>query len=125
MTTAYPTTPDERRFAKALQVAEGAAAWTALRADDGATVYRIPSQSEPGLSYESDGRGCSCPDFLGRLERGGPVGPCKHALAVQVCAAKSAPTPKAPAAADTYAEVYGSGRGHDPAICRLPVCADC
>ena len=37
-------------------------------------------------------------------------------LAVQLRAAKSAPA---------YAEVYGSDRGHDPAICRLPVCADC
>src|SRR6266487_1018736 len=99
MTTVYPTTADERRFAKALHIAADAASWTTLRADAGATVYRIPSQSEPGLSYETDGRGCSCPDYLGRLERGGP--------------------------APTYAEVYGSGRGHDAATCRLTICPDC
>src|SRR5205823_9037065 len=116
MTTVYPTTPAERRLARALRIAEGAASWSALRADTDATVYRIPSQSEPGISYETDGRGCSCPDYLGRLERGGPAGPCKHALAVQLRAAKSAPA---------YAEVYGSDRGHDAATCRLTVCPDC
>ena len=100
MTTVYPTTPIERRLAKARQIIASAASWTTLRADAGATVYRIPSQSEPGVSYETDGRGCSCPDFLGRLERGGPAGPCKHAIAVQLRAAESA-------------------------TCRLTVCADC
>ena len=62
MTTSYPTTPAERRFARALRIAESTESWTAVRADDGALLYRIPSQSEPGLSYETDGRGCSCPD---------------------------------------------------------------
>ena len=116
MTTVYPTTADERRFARAHRIAEGADSWTAVRADDGTVLYRIPSQSEPGLFYESDGRGCSCPDFLGRLERGGPAGSCKHALAVQLRAAKSAPS---------YAEIYDSGRGHDAATCRLTICPDC
>ena len=120
MTTSYPTTADERRFAKALGIAAGAASWTAVRADATSTVYRIPSQSEPGASYETDGRGCSCPDFLGRLERGGPAGPCKHALAVQLRAARAADI--GPSA---YAELYGSGRGHDPATCRLTICPDC
>ena len=27
--------------------------------------------------------------------------------------------------APSYVEVYGSDRGHDPATCRLTVCADC
>ena len=116
MTTSYPTTADGRRFARALRIAEGAASWSTVRADAGAAVYRIPSQSEPGVSYETDGRGCSCPDYLGRIERGGPAGPCKHALAVQLRAAQSAPT---------YAEVYRTGAGHDPATCRLTVCPDC
>src|SRR5205823_8228866 len=98
MTTVYPTTADERRFAKALHIMSGTASWSAVRDDAGATVYRIPSQSEPGLSYETDGRGCSCPDFLGRVERGEPSRPCKHALAVQLRAAKAAPA---------YAAAYG------------------
>ena len=114
MTTVYPTTPAERRLARALRIAEGAASWTTLRADAGAAVYRIPSQSEPGVSYETDGRGCSCPDFLGRLERGGPGGPCKHALAVQLRAAR---------AADPGPSAYDDT--HDPATCRRAVCADC
>jgi hypothetical protein len=116
MTIVYPTTADERRFTKALHILSGAASWTAFRADAGAAVYRIPSQSEPGVSYETDGCGCSCPDFLGRLERGGPAGPCKHALAVQLRVANSAPA---------YAEVYGSDRGHDAATCRLTICPYC
>ena len=120
MTTVYPTTADERRLAKARQIVAGAASWAALRADARATVYRIPSQSEPGVSYETDGRGCSCPDYLGRVERGGPSGPCKHALAVQVSAARAADIGPSP-----YAEVYGSGRGHDAATCRLTICPDC
>src|SRR5438046_1481702 len=125
MTTVYPTTPAERRLAKARQIVAGAASWTTLRADAGATVYRIPSQAEPGVSYETDGRGCSCPDYLGRVERGGPAGPCKHALAVQLLAARSAdPGP------DAYAAVYGHGPegardDHDPATCRRVICADC
>ena len=120
MTTVYPTTPEDRRFTRALRIAEGADSWTALRADAGATVYRIPSQSEPGVSYETDGRGCSCPDYLGRVERGEASGACKHALAVQLRAARV--TDVGPSA---YAEVYGSDRGHDPATCRRAVCADC
>ena len=113
MTTSYPTTPAERRFARALRIAEGAASWSAVRADGGATVYRIASQSEPGLSYETDGRGCSCPDYLGRLEAGRP-GPCKHALAVQLRAAR---------AADVGPSAYDDD--HDPATCRRVICADC
>ena len=114
MTTSYHTTADERRFAKALGIAAGAASWTAVRADAGATVYRLPSQSEPGVSYETDGRGCSCPDFLGRLERGGPAGPCKHALAVQLRAAR---------VADFSLSAYDDT--HDSATCRRVICADC
>src|SRR6266487_4834799 len=106
MTTVYPTTADERRFAKALHIAADAASWTALRADAGATVYRIPSQSEPGVSYETDGRGCSCPDYLRRAERGEASGSCKHALAVQLRAAKSA---------DIRLSTYDDT--HDPATC--------
>ena len=120
MTTSYRTIADERRFARALGIAEGAASWTTLRADASATVYRIPSQSEPGVSYEPDGCGCSCPEFLGRVESGGPAGPCKHALAVQLRAARAADI--GPSA---YAELYGSGRGHDRATCRLTICPDC
>lgn len=120
MTAVYPTTPDERRFAKARQILAGAGSWSTVRADDGAAVYRIPSQSEPGLSYETDGHGCSCPDYLGRLERGGPVGPCKHALAVRLNAARAADV--GPSA---YDEIYGSDRGHDSATCRLTICPDC
>ena len=114
MTTSYPTTADERRFAKALRIAEGAASWAALPADAGAAVYRIPSQSEPGLSYETDGRGCSCPDYLGRVERGEASGACKHALAVQLRAAR---------AADIRLSAYDDT--HDPATCRLTICPDC
>jgi hypothetical protein len=113
MTTVYPTTADERRFAKALHILGGAASWSAVRADDGATLYRIPSQSEPGLSYETDGRGCSCPDYLGRLEAGRP-GPCKHAMAVQLRTAR---------AADVGLSAYDDT--HDPATCRRVICADC
>jgi uncharacterized Zn finger protein len=113
MTTVYPTTADERRFARALRIAEGADSWSAAVGRDGATLYRIPSQSEPGLSYETDGRGCSCPDYLGRLEAGRP-GPCKHALAVQLRAAR---------AADVSLSAYHDE--HDSATCRRVVCADC
>ena len=120
MTTSYRTIADERRFAKALGIAAGAASWTAVRADATSTLYRIPSQSEPGVSYETDGRGCSCPDFLGRLKRGGPVGPCKHALAVQLSAARAADV-----GPGEYADTYGPACGHDPATCRLAVCPDC
>ena len=120
MTTVYPTTPAERRLAKARQIVGGATSWPTIRTDRGIAVYRIPSQSEPGVSYETDGRGCSCPDYVGRVERGGPAGPCKHALAVQLRAARAADI--GPSA---YAELYGSGRGHDPATCRLTICPDC
>jgi predicted nucleic acid-binding Zn finger protein len=107
------TTAAERRFAKARQILSGADAWTTVRADDGAAVYRIPSQSEPGLFYETDGRGCSCPDYLGRLETGRP-GPCKHAIAVQLRTSR---------AADVRLGAYDDA--HDPATCRLTICADC
>ena len=114
MTTVYPITPDERRFAKALRIAEGAGSWTTLWADAGATVYRIPSQSEPAVSYETDGRGCSCPDYLGRVERGGPGDPCKHATAAQLHAAR---------ATDVQLSAYDDTQ--DPAACRRAICADC
>src|SRR5436305_13252185 len=113
MTTSYPTTAGERRFAKARQILGNAASWSTVRADAGATVYRIPSRSEPGVSYETDGRGCSCPDYLGRLEAGRP-GPCKHALAVQLHAAR---------VADIRLSAYDDT--HDPATCRRAICADC
>src|SRR6266536_5168060 len=113
MTTVYPTTPAERRLAKALRIAAGVASWTTLRADAGATVYRVPSQSEPGVSYETDGRGCSCPDYLGRVERGEASGACKHGLAVQLRAARSA---------DIRLSAYDDT--HDPATCRRAICAD-
>jgi predicted nucleic acid-binding Zn finger protein len=113
MTTVYPTTPAERRLAKARRIAAGAESWTAVRADDGALLYRVPSQSEPGISNETDGRGCSCPDYLGRLEAGRP-GPCKHALAVQLRATR---------VADINLSAYDDE--HDSATCRRVVCADC
>jgi predicted nucleic acid-binding Zn finger protein len=114
MTTVYPTTPAERRLAKARQIVAGATSWPTIRTDRGVAVYRIPSQSEPGVSYETDGRSCSCPEFLGRLERGGPAGPCKHALAVQLRAAR---------AADFSLSAYDDT--HDSATCRRVICADC
>ena len=64
----YPTTAEERRFAKALRIAECAASWTTLRADAGAVLYRIPSQSEPGVVYGEAGQ-----DFLERGPEGGRV----------------------------------------------------
>ena len=85
------------------------------------------------MVYAVDCHGCDCPDFLKRLEAG-RSGPCKHMLAVQLHCARvngrkaqleAARKRRVATAAPTYAEVYGSDRGHDAATCLLTVCPDC
>src|SRR6476646_4515008 len=79
---------DDKRSVKALTILANAGSWLKIRTRDGKKYYGVPSETQPGVYYATDCHGCDCPDFLGRLERGGPGGPCKHMLAVQLFCAR-------------------------------------
>ena len=122
------------RSVKALAILADSGQWLKLRTRDGRKFYGVRSQASPDSIYSVDCRGCDCPDFLKRLEYGRASFPCKHVLAVQLHCARvngrkaqleAARKRRVATAAPTYAEVYGSGRGHDAATCRLTVCPDC
>ena len=68
------TAPD-RRMADGLRIAATAGQWT-----QAAYFYAIPSQSNPAVTYLSDGFRCTCPDFERRQR------PCKHCYAVRIFA---------------------------------------
>jgi predicted nucleic acid-binding Zn finger protein len=72
---------DDRRSVKALAILADAGQWLKIRAADGRKYYGVRSQANPETIYFVDCVGCSCPDFLRRLERESPS-PCKRMLAV-------------------------------------------
>ena len=122
------------RSVKALAILADSGQWLKLRTRDGRKFYGVRSQSSPETVYSVDCHGCDCPDRVGRLERSGSSEPCKHQLAVMLHCARvngrkaqleAARKRRVAPAATTYAEVYGSDRGHDAATCRLTVCPDC
>jgi predicted nucleic acid-binding Zn finger protein len=72
---------EDRRPVKALVILADVGQWLKLRSTDGRTYSGVRSQANPETIYFVDCAGCSCPDFLRRLERGTPS-PCTHMLAV-------------------------------------------
>lgn len=75
--------PDAKRDAAALEIAEGAGQWLriTLRRDVGAFLagtkfYGVPSATTAGLTYLTNFRYCSCPDYARRGSG------CKHQRAV-------------------------------------------
>ena len=122
------------RSVKAFAILADAGEWLKFTTRDGRKFYGMRSQANPDTIYSVDCYGCDCPDFLERLEHGRASLPCKHVLAVQLHCARvngrkaqleAARRRRAAKSAPTYAEVYGSDRGHDPATCRLTLCPDC
>ena len=78
---------DDRRAVKALAILAEAGQWLKIRSADGRKYYGVRSQANPETIYFTDCAGCSCPDFLRRLERETPT-PCKHMLAVALHCAR-------------------------------------
>ena len=76
------------RSVKALAILADAGQWLKLRTRDGRKFYGVRSQANPDTVYSVDCYGCSCPDFLKRLESGRASFPCKHMLAVQLHCAR-------------------------------------
>jgi hypothetical protein len=72
---------DDQRCLKALRMAVTADQWP-QREKSGRTWFLIPSQSENGISYLSDGDQCGCPDFARRQRRQVEDQRCKHCIAV-------------------------------------------
>jgi predicted nucleic acid-binding Zn finger protein len=79
---AVSLSPAERRAEKVAAILATSASWVTVDID-GAEIHLIPSATDSRTIYEVDERGCSCPDFLRRLERG-PAAPCKHMDALHI-----------------------------------------
>jgi predicted nucleic acid-binding Zn finger protein len=77
----------DKRSVKALEILADAGQWLKIRSVDGRKYYGVRSQANPETIYFVDCSGCSCPDFLRRLERESPT-PCKHMLAVALNCAR-------------------------------------
>jgi hypothetical protein len=79
--------PAERRAEKVAAILATAPSWVQVELE-GQPIWLIPSASGNG-TYEVDSSGCSCPDFLRRLEHG-PAAACKHMDALHVHLARQA-----------------------------------
>ena len=72
-------TPEEQRFAKAIELFLRESEWQRLtRENDTVYAYGIPSESRPGLYHTANLNACSCEDFTFNKQT------CKHVIACRL-----------------------------------------
>ena len=74
---------DDPRSIRAIEIAANAGHWRVTRDADGHELFRIPSQTDPGVVYLVTQSSCTCADFLHGSEADDEH-VCKHILAVRL-----------------------------------------
>jgi SWIM zinc finger len=76
---------DDPRSIRAIEIAAGADRWRRWHTTTGEEAFGVPSQTQPGRSYEVTQSRCDCPDFLRSSVDASPdQRACKHILAVRL-----------------------------------------
>jgi uncharacterized Zn finger protein len=71
---------DDPRSIRAIEIAANASRWRVTQDAEGRQLFRVPSQSQPGILYLVTESSCTCVDFL--QAEGDRA--CKHILAVRL-----------------------------------------
>jgi predicted nucleic acid-binding Zn finger protein len=74
---------DDPRSIRAIEIAANAGRWRVSRDAEGGQIFRVPSQSQPGILYLVTEHTCSCADFLHSADTD-DARACKHILAVRL-----------------------------------------
>jgi predicted nucleic acid-binding Zn finger protein len=74
---------DDPRSIRAIEIAANAGRWRVSRDGQGRELFRVPSQSHPGVEYLVTQSSCTCADFLHGAETDDEH-VCKHVLAVRL-----------------------------------------